>query len=203
MKKIITVLAAAVVSVAAFAQIGVGAGYANSVLKQGDKSTSFDGVYVGATTNFQIAGALGVMPGVTFEYLMSNKSAALSIFSGDSQKTEMYIDVPVKLTFGGDVSKDLAWTVYAGPTASFGLSSTNKLTGGIAGLGTASTTTDNYKEGSSYGRFDVLVGGGIMIDFAKMLRFDAGYDYGLMNRIADADPKMNRAMFHVGVAYLF
>lgn len=200
MKKIITVLAAACFCAAAFAQTGIGAGYANSVLKVGDSSSSYDGAYASLYASFPLSGALGVKSGVTAEYLVSDNAALWGTVN--TKSTEVYLDVPVQLTFGGQVSRDLGWTLYAGPTASFGVISNTVASTTLLG-GASTDPISKYGDDSNYGRFDVLVGGGIMIDFAQKFRFDAGYDYGLMNRFQNSDTKCNRAVFHVGVAYLF
>lgn len=201
MKKTIAILAAALVSVAAFAQTGIGAGYANSTLKSGNSSTAYDGAYVALYASVPLAGPVGIKTGVVGEYLMSNKSNSIFGISGELKSTEVYVDVPVQATFGGNISKDLAWNVYAGPTASLGVVSQYKAS---TNLTDKTATVDNYGDNSNYGRFDVLVGGGVMIDFASKLRFDAGYDLGLLNRnTADSGNKTSRSLLHVGVAFLF
>lgn len=202
MKKTIALLAAALVSAAAFAQVGVGAGYANSTLKSGNNSSAYDGAYVALYANVPLSGPLGVKTGASVEYLMSNKTSGLFGVTGEAKSTEVYVDIPVQATFGGSISKDLAWNLYAGPTASLGLMSKTKYTLSVSGDSTSSGL-DHYGDNSNYGRFDVLLGGGVMIDFAGKLRFDAGYDYGMLNRNSSSDTRTNRSLLHVGIAYLF
>ena len=67
-----------------------------------------------------------------------------------------------------------------------------------------SAKVNNYDDEYKYGRFDVMLGGGVAVDFFDIVRFNIGYDYGLVNRYTgDADYTRHRSQLTVGVAYLF
>ena len=86
---------------------------------------------------------------------------------------------------------------YAGPSLQMGLASTSKIT-----VGGTTNTTNNY-DNDSYGRMNVLVGGGIGADIADMLRLTVGYDFGLLDRNSSDNVSLKTSQLHVGVAYLF
>lgn len=193
MKKIIITLAAMAIAVSSFAQASIGAGYLNQS-KTNESIDPQNGFYVGADYNINLAGALGVAPGIYYNYAAwknGNSTANVSL-------KEHYISVPVMFNYSINLASVAKLFVYAGPTARFGLSS--KSTGSISFIGSA--TGDNYDD-TGYNRANVLIGGGIGIDFVEKLRLSVGYDYGLINRFKDSSTKYNDKLFHVGLAFLF
>ena len=107
--------------------------------------------------------------------------------------------------------------VFGGPTFEVGLKSADKLS--VAGIGEISYNYYTGKFSSSsdeitdivassglfpdqkvYGRFDVMVGGGVGIQVIRFLDIKVGYDYGLVNRYRkEMDKTVNRGQFYVGV----
>lgn len=215
MKKIITTLFAAsmmLLGTVAFAQPSIGVGFANSTdkCKSGNKTTTnnLSGFYVGGNYNINLAGALNVAPGIYYSLLTKSDAdsyAGLADLKVDV--TEHYISVPVMFNAGLAFADGIVGRIYAGPTLAYGLASNLKYTTSatIPVIGTVSKgdKVNNYDD-SDYSRFDIMLGGGVAVDFFDMVRFNIGYDYGLVNRYSgDGDVTRHRSQLSVGVAYLF
>ncbi len=211
MKKILSTLFAAsmmLLGTAAIAQPSIGAGYLNSTdkTKSGSttNSTNLSGFYLGGSYNINLGGSLNVAPGLYYSLL--TKSDANDYYGFASTKvdvTEHYLSVPVMFNLGLPLADGIIGRVYAGPTLAYGLASNTKVKGTVVGFSTDSTV-DNYDDDYNYGRFDILLGGGVAIEFYDIVRFNVGYDYGLVNRYTgDGDITRHRAQLNVGVAYLF
>ena len=186
MKKIIITLAlAAAAAFGANAQIGAGLGYATKV-HGGDADLSLGGLYVGANYNYEIANGLAVAPGIDFAMYSTEKN--------NVKYKENYIGIPVLFNYGIEVADGFKLVPFAGPTFSLGLSS--KSTSG-------SVTIDNYDANDDYGKFDILIGGGVALDVMEMIRVSIGYNYGLLDRNANGKLKDTCSGVHFGVAYLF
>ena len=83
---------------------------------------------------------------------------------------------------------------YAGPSASVAVSS--KIVAG-------NTTTDRLANNDSLNRFDVMLGGGVGLKFNDMVRFQVGYDFGMLNRYNSNNFTVKRNQLTAGVAFLF
>ena len=63
------------------------------------------------------------------------------------------------------------------------------------------------KDYTKYGRFDVLIGGGVAFDVMDAVRFSVRYDYGLLNRnggnLTSGVLKIHRSQLKLGVGFLF
>nr|MCR5549278.1 PorT family protein [Bacteroidales bacterium] len=90
---------------------------------------------------------------------------------------------------------------YAGPTLNVGLISKTKADASVALVTITKTEYDNYAEGSEYGRFDVMIGGGAGIQFQNMKVY-GGYNYGLLDRNSGAT-NLHRSEIVAGVAFNF
>jgi len=211
MKKILSAAASLLVAATAFAQVNIGAGYLNQTdrltIGSGDPSnTSMNGFYVGAGYDIGLGvKGLALVPGVYYSYNTTKKAGNFYDISGDITLKEHYITVPVRVKYAFEVSPSARIFLYGGPAFSAGISSKydTNLTLTTFGL-SASDSSDNYGDNSTYGRFDVKLGAGAGIDISNMVRFTAGYDWGLLNRYTgDSDVKRHTNVFHVGVAYLF
>ena len=110
MKKIITLIAAAVMMTVAtnsFAQMSVGAGYLHSndqvTLKGIDPiDVGMNGAYAGVSYNLPIAGIFGITPGIYYSMIYTNDSA----FSGQigTKIREHYINIPAYLNLGFQIA---------------------------------------------------------------------------------------------------
>ena len=215
MKRVFSSILAAsmmLIGTAAIAQPSLGIGYLNSTdkAKSGSttKTTNLSGFYVGGSYNINLAGSFGVAPGLY--YGLATKSDANSfggILDTKADVTEHYLSIPVMFNAGLTITDGIVGRIYAGPTLAYGIASNLKYTASasIPVLGTVSKgdKVNNYDD-SDYGRFDVMLGGGVAVDFFDMVRFNVGYDYGLVNRYTgDGDMTRHRSQFNIGVAYLF
>ena len=193
MKKVILTLAlAAAAALSANAQIGVGLGYTTKTLTDGDdNSRDLAGFYVGGNYNIEISNGIYVAPGIDLGYV--TKSGTLATF--DYNYKEMYLGIPVLVNYPFEIADGFKLVPFLGPTISFGLSSKHydELTG----------TTDLYGDNSDYGRFDLLVGGGLAFDVMDMVRVSFGYNLGLLDRNSDDKASLKAKGYHFGVAYLF
>ena len=207
MKKVILTLAiVAAAATSAFAQdLSVGAGYLNSTTQTTARNTSsafgMNGFYGGVGAQKDLNDFLGISTGLYYSYLTGTTTASVlgGFISGSTKMSEHYINVPVQLNLGFDLAKGVKLFAFAGPTVNVGLISKSVASGSIAGQG-ASTSTDNYADGSNYGRFDVLLGGGAGIKVANFKVF-GGYNYGMLDRNNTADVAVHRSEIVVGVSF--
>lgn len=225
MKKIIAITFAAMISVAAFAQVHIGAGYVQSTATYQSKpdadvsSTPSNGFYAGLGYEYPLMEGLSLGIGAYYEYLYSDdaSTANLGTVATGTYKTnlkEQYVNVPVTVNFGYNLTPSLRLFAFGGPTASYGLSSVTHydITGGIPSLGITisdSGDVDNYAgtedDPCYYGKFDVLLGAGAGAEINGKFRLTFGYDWGLMNRNTNPDDTAvrNRNQLRAGLAVLF
>lgn len=209
MKKIFTILAASAMMLIgsnAYAQLSIGAGYLNSTAKSklGNNvtATPSNGFYVGGEYLISEGAGFGVSVGAYYEYISNSKGIASGIFSASAKSTEMYLDIPVRFNYSAELSHSLRGFVFAGPNFSLGLSSQSQGSASIGGISGSTGKHDLYAD-SDYNRFDILLGGGIGVDYNNTIRFKLGYDLGMLNRYNSETAVLNRNLLHVGVAFLF
>ena len=208
MKRLLSIAIAAsmmLIGTTAFAQVSVGAGYINSTAKATHGSTVLktpsNGFYAGLGYDINEGAGFGINTGLYFSYLMSQNSGSIgSIVSGTSKQVETYIDVPVRASLSADMG-GLRLGVFAGPIFSCGISSTTDSSAHVVGVEIGTGKIDNYAN-SAYKRFDILVGGGVNVDFGA-LRFTVSYDLGMLNRYDSEDIKTTRNTLRAGLAFLF
>ena len=208
MKRIITTILAAsmmFIGTTAFAQVSVGAGYINSTSKATHGSTVLktpsNGFYAGLGYDINEGAGFGINTGLYFSYLFNQNSGSIgSIVSGTSKLVETYLDVPVRASLSADMG-GLRLGVFAGPVFSCGITSTTDSSASVVGVEIGTGKIDNYAD-SSYKRFDILVGGGVNVDFGA-LRLTVSYDLGMLNRYDTQDFKTNRNTLRAGLAFLF
>ena len=211
MKKAMLMAAVLLVAVTSFAQVQVGAGYVISsdrtkLSNDAEVSTAAaNGVYAGLGVTLPLAGDLAVTPGVYYMFLTSHngRSVANGILSASGDLQEHYVNVPIHFNYGANFTPKFRFFFFGGPTVSYGVISRTTLSGSILGF-SANTVVDNYRDVSGYGRWDVMVGGGMGFDLANRLRLTVGYDFGMMNRYIDGgDYSRHRQQLHTGLAFLF
>ena len=140
------------------------------------RTTYFNGVKVGLTTELQMKNNFSLLAGVLYNLVYSDE---LQI---DPTKVNYlsyghFLSVPIMATYNFPVTKDLKFIGFAGPTLSYGLSQVRST---ISTVSTISTEyTDLYKN-SVLNRLDLQVGVGAGVQFRKY-QLKAGYDYGLLN----------------------
>lgn len=206
MKKFITVIAAGLMLLAgtnAFAQMSFGAGYVNSIetMKIGDlvSKTPANGFCVGANYRIPLARGLSFTPGLNYEFITAKSTTKNAFFSATGRLTEHYINIPLTFSYGIAFGNAKAF-VFAGPTGSLGLASTTSAKGNILGFKN-SGSVNNYDD-DDYGRFDILLGGGLGVEFLENLRFTVGYDFGLLNRALVNNVTLHRNQLTVGISYV-
>ena len=223
MKKIGIIALFALISVAASAQINVGAGYLQSTATYQAKdgadvnSTKSNGFYAGLGYEITLMQGLSVTPGIYYSYLYSDDagSTAIGTVATGSLKTnlkEQYLNIPITVNFGYNLTRDLRLFAFGGPTASIGLSSMSHYDASVTVIGiniSDSGDTDNYSgtedNPATYGRFDILMGAGAGADIMGKFRVTVGYDWGLLNRNVDSNSTAirHRNQLKAGIAYLF
>lgn len=223
MKRIITLVSAMLFGIAAFAQVNVGAGYLQSTATYQAKddadvnSTKSNGFYAGLGYEITLMQGLSVTPGIYYSYLYSDDagSTAIGTVATGSLKTnlkEQYLNIPVTVNFGYNLTRDLRLFAFGGPTASIGLSSMSHYDASVTVIGinlSDSGDSDNYAgtddAPATYGRFDVLVGAGAGADIMGKFRITVGYDWGLLNRNVDSNSTSirHRNQLKAGIAYIF
>ena len=202
MKKFVTILSAALLLLAgtnAFAQMSVGAGYLSSTetVKSGSSSTDrtpLNGFYAGVSYTVPIASGINFTPGIY--YGLAAKSNATSIFGLqiEGKQQDSFINVPLHFSFGAELGSGLRCFVYGGPSASFAVAS--KVISG-------STTYDRLKDNDSLQRFDLMLGGGVGLEINDIVRFQVGYDFGMLNRTDSENFLVRRNQLTAGLAFLF
>lgn len=206
MKKIMSLVAGLVLlTTTAMAQVSLGVGYMNPT--HPNTSDALNGAYVGLDFNIPLTGNLGLAPGVYYSYSFKNTTNTVSAFgltaTGKTSFNEQYVSVPLNLNYGLDLASDMTIRIYAGPTFSYGLSSTYKADGSVGGFSTSTGPQSLYTDNGDYKKFDLLVGGGLAFDYAQTFRISLGYNYGLLDRNTCENTVYRRSYLHMGIAYLF
>ncbi len=200
MKKLITVAAALIVSISAFAQFQVGAGWLASQFTNGngDSSGLYNGFYAGVSYNIPIAGDIGIAPGAYY---------GLTFRNADNVKSNHHqVSIPVMVTYGMDLGPGRLF-FGAGPTASIGIAWKSETTNSavnsiIDALDEAVGNTGNlYQDSDNLSRFNLLMGivGGYTI---SSFQFNFGYDWGLLD-LNKSNGKLHQNLIHAGVAFVF
>lgn len=211
MKKVFAIAAALMlIGTTAFAQ-NFGAGYVQSTKTDGSSSVVANGFYAGFGYTAEIAPGIALNPGIYYEMLTNSNAGGVNIpilgtISGNSKTTEHYLNIPLHLSFAYSFAPTFKLFLYGGPTANFGIASNTKSTTNastIIGSGSSTSTVDHYADGSNYGRFDILAGGGIGAEVMNKLRVNVGYDFGLLDRDNSDNGTLKRNRLTAGLAFLF
>ena len=133
-KSIFALAAAIAVAATASAQLSINAGYQNQSHTQNLKimstetksDTTMSGFFIGGTYNLQIAGGLGVAPGLYFSYAGSSDENTVLGTTTHQTMTDMNLKVPVLLNYGLDLNGDMKVFCFAGPVVNFGLTLEHK-----------------------------------------------------------------------------
>ena len=211
-------------SIEASAQFGVNISYMNSngrPAQWSDKNQT-NGFTVGIDNELKLIGNfLSIQPGLYYQHLLASEDIVDlgSQLYAKNTYSDYFLAIPLHVKLGFNIlpNKMLRLYVFAGPTFEIGLKSADKLS--IAEIGEISYNYYTGKLSSSsdeitdivassglfpdqkvYGRFDVMVGGGVGIQVIRFLDIKVGYDYGLVNRYRkEVDKTVNRGQFYVGV----
>ena len=212
-------------SIEASAQFGVNISYMNSnarPIRWSDAKNQTNGFTVGIDNELKLIGNfLSIQPGLYYQHLLASEDIVDlgSQLYAKNTYSDYFLAIPLHVKLGFNIlpNKMLRLYVFAGPTFEIGLKSADKLS--IAEIGEISYNYYTGKFSSSsdeitdivassglfpdqkvYGRFDVMVGGGVGIQVIRFLDIKVGYDYGLVNRYRkEVDKTVNRGQFYVGV----
>lgn len=207
MKKMIVVAAAMLLACAtSFAQFNFNLGYVNSVETTKVNSDKYASGLNGFTAGFgyalELADDFYFTPGVNYVFITGSSAENFGgVLSLKGDVTEQYVNIPMTLSYDFEISRGAKLFVFAGPTASLGLTSSTKVTANILGYA-KDTKVDNYKD-DDYKRFDVMVGGGAGLKLNDSYGIKVGYDYGLLNRSASTNAPTHRSQLTVALTYLF
>ena len=171
-------------------RVEVAGNFARSVITKADGGT-LDGLKVrpgfraSVAAEIDLAAGVYIAPGVTFRQegaRYSNTSLGLN-----------YLSVPVDLGIRAGFGDNLAVSVEAGPSFSYGISSVSDVKGAI----------DAFKSGDRK-RFDVGFNASAALEYSK-LYLRVGTELGLVNSLKDAVQKASNknSSFFIGVGYRF
>jgi len=175
MKKIISLAAALVISVSAFAQFQVGAGYLNQQFVTKDVGTSnANGFYAGVSYNIPLSflDGLGFAPGVYYGF---------GAFKDVDSKLHS-INIPVLATFTWDLGVGNLF-FDLGPEFAIGLG-------------------DWYGDDSVYKPFDLKLALGAGFTY-KFIQLNFGYDWGMLNICNVGVGTIHNNYIHAGLAFVF
>ncbi len=185
MKKIRFGLLALVVmmSVGASAQVGLVAGYSNSVAVGSDEN--LNGFHIGPAAEIDIQGPISLQYALMYNYLRNSSEATVVGQTVESTTTAHTLDLPVRLTAKMALGEGLNLFVFGGPNFNYAISQKTK--GSITGAVDTSIEGDNiykdeYASGKkTYSPFDLQLGVGAGLGF-KDISVRVSYDWGMLDR---------------------
>lgn len=211
MKKVLSLVAIAIVAMFAnqtFAQFTAVAGYQNVKSKLEMKFTnnttqsttaSMNGFYVGGNYNINLVGDLGIAPGLTFNFATYSSSDAISKVT----LTRIWLELPVMVNYGFEISNDMRVTFMVGPKFNLGLSFKQKseYPGGTTLTGDR-YSKDDMGTNSAYKRFNMGVAGGVAFNY-KAIDLHCVYTLGLLSEIDSEYGSSKYNTLAVGLGYTF
>ena len=185
MKKIRFGLLALVVmmSVGASAQVGLVAGYSNSVAVGSDEN--LNGFHIGPAAEIDIQGPISLQYALMYNYLRNSSEATVIGQTVESTTTAHTLDLPVRLTAKMALGEGLNLFVFGGPNFNYAISQKTK--GSITGAVDTSIEGDNIYKGEyasgkkTYSPFDLQLGVGAGLGF-KDISVRVSYDWGMLDR---------------------
>ena len=185
MKKIRFGLLALVVmmSVGASAQVGLVAGYSNSVAVGSDEN--LNGFHIGPAAEIDIQGPISLQYALMYNYLRNSSEATVVGQTVESTTTAHTLDLPIRLTAKMALGEGLNLFVFGGPNFNYAISQKTK--GSITGAVDTSIEGENiykdeYASGKkTYSPFDLQLGVGAGLGF-KDISVRVSYDWGMLDR---------------------
>lgn len=185
MKKIRFGLLALVVmmSVGASAQVGLVAGYSNSVAVGSDEN--LNGFHIGPAAEIDIQGPISLQYALMYNYLRNSSEATVIGQTVESTTTAHTLDLPIRLTAKMALGEGLNLFVFGGPNFNYAISQKTK--GSITGAVDTSIEGDNiykdeYASGKkTYSPFDLQLGVGAGLGFND-ISVRVSYDWGMLDR---------------------
>ena len=127
MKKIRFGLLALVVmmSVGASAQVGLVAGYSNSVAVGSDEN--LNGFHIGPAAEIDIQGPISLQYALMYNYLRNSSEATVVGQTVESTTTAHTLDLPIRLTAKMALGEGLNLFVFGGPNFNYAISQKTKI----------------------------------------------------------------------------
>jgi len=181
MKKLFTILCAAVLtlSMSAQTQFGATAGLNMSNITGDDSGDMKPGMHVGVSVEITLSDAMNLKTGALYSMKGTQE--------GDASITLSYIEIPMNLSFG--VSDQMSLT--AGPY--IGL-----LMAANVDLGGLSVDISDEMAGMDFG-----IGVGAAFAVSEVISINAGYQMGLTALDKDGDGDAKNSNIHIGMTYSF
>ena len=185
MKKIRFGLLALVVmmSVGTSAQVGLVAGYSNSVAVGSDEN--LNGFHIGPAAEIDIQGPISLQYALMYNYLRNSSEATVVGQTVESTTTAHTLDLPIRLTAKMALGEGLNLFVFGGPNFNYAISQKTK--GSITGAVDTSIEGENiykaeYASGKkTYSPFDLQLGVGAGLGFND-ISVRVSYDWGMLDR---------------------
>ena len=185
MKKIRFGLLALVVmmSVGVSAQVGLVAGYSNSVAVGSDEN--LNGFHIGPAAEIDIQGPISLQYALMYNYLRNSSEATVVGQTVESTTTAHTLDLPIRLTAKMALGEGLNLFVFGGPNFNYAISQKTK--GSISGAVDTSIEGENiykaeYASGKkTYSPFDLQLGVGAGLGFND-ISVRVSYDWGMLDR---------------------
>ncbi|MDR0371383.1 MAG: PorT family protein [Prevotellaceae bacterium] len=192
------------------AQLGIQAGYVNSkfntkntFLKYAHGDKGYNGFEVGLTYDMGIQGPVGLHYGVLYTMTKNNKDLiAVGGNSITAKRTGHYLNVPFRLTVGGNVSNAVRLFAYGGPNFTIGLSGKTTNTANILNVSGGKDYSWYGDHNEALSRFDLKLGLGAGVQFHHFV-LTAGYDWGLINSVGLDNSTLKRNQLNVSLGYQF
>ncbi len=179
---------------------GVQAGYSMHASTIKD-SKALNGFHVGPTYELGIQGPISMQYGLLYNFATYKSSGSVTLpligtISGSTTNTSHSLDIPVRVVATFPMSGNVSAFVFGGPNFNIGLA--DNVTATI----NSNSSTKNLYDNKDYSRFDLQLGLGAGLKYNNMgLR--VSYDFGMLNRIKDADPAYKFNDLKVGLFYNF
>lgn len=170
-------------SVGASAQVGLVAGYSNSVAVGSDEN--LNGFHIGPAAEIDIQGPISLQYALMYNYLRNSSEATVIGQTVESTTTAHTLDLPIRLTAKMALGEGLNLFVFGGPNFNYAISQKTK--GSITGAVDTSIEGENiykaeYASGKkTYSPFDLQLGVGAGLGFND-ISVRVSYDWGMLDR---------------------
>lgn len=205
MKKLIILAAALLMGWQAQAQIILGAGFihASERVKYSELENNFthqgsmNGIYAGASYYYsldELVDGLAFQPGANLSMLLGHHWDFTTV-----KVRELAFNVPLLVGYTFPISETVKLFGQTGPSLQVALAYKAKDQQGT----TWSLLNKNNTFGESRNRFNLYWGLSAGAEVNENIRFELGWDLGLLNMSADKSLSIRRGYLHLGVGYLF
>ena len=119
-------------------------------------------------------------------------------FDADVTFNPMYLQVPIHIGYGLDVSETARLSFFAGPYLAYGVGGKVKIKEKSSGV----EISNNIFQSGAMKEFDLGLGGGIGLDINSKIALTLGVDFGLAN-VSDAGGTIKNRNGYLSVGYKF